>query len=326
MDNFETTQKKKSSVNYLFVFLLLGGFFIAVYLLGGRIGGGISGGGQNPSIRTPAGQYFAVVGVYGTIQNASSSFSTSAYYNHGGTLNYIKTLAEDSNNCGIFLDLDTPGGSVYESDELYLALMAYKEATGRPIFAYMNHQACSGGYYVAMAADEIWGNRNGITGSIGVIISISNYTGLYEQLGIGTEYIISGENKTMGAADLPLTEEQRAIYQSVVDEAYDQFTGIICAGRGLTKEVLLPLADGRIYTTTQALELNLIDGVSNREDALALFESQTGAEPFYVNLTQYSYLDRLFAKIQDITPKSEAEIIAAMLENAHGGTPFYLLP
>ena len=122
---------------------------------------------------------FAIINVIGTIQ-AGNEGTARIGYDHNATLDYIDELMEDDSNNGIFLDVDSGGGTVYESDEMYLKLMEYKEKTGRPIHAYFNGTACSGAYYISCAADYISQNRNGWTGSIGVIISTTNLSGLYE--------------------------------------------------------------------------------------------------------------------------------------------------
>ena len=116
---------------------------------------------------------FAVINIIGTIQ-AGNEGTARIGYDHNATLKYIDELMEDETNTGIFLDVDSGGGTVYESDEMYLKLMEYKEKTGRPIHAYFNGTACSGAYYISCAADYISQNRNGWTGSIGVIISTTN--------------------------------------------------------------------------------------------------------------------------------------------------------
>ena len=117
-----------------------------------------------------------------------------------------------------------------------------------------------------MAADEIYANRNCWTGSIGVIVSLSNMQGLYEKLGIEEINITSGRNKAMGSAGEELTEEQRNILQSLVDEAYQQFVDIIVAGRGLSESRVKELGDGRIYTAKQALDAKLIDGICTQDE------------------------------------------------------------
>ena len=121
----------------------------------------------------PSGDYIAIVRVEGTIQEQtqSSALETSSGYQHDSTMNYIDELMDDPENKGILLYVDSPGGTVYESEELYQKLKEYKETTKRPIWDYMAHYAASGGYMVSMASDKIYANSNTTTGSIGVIMS-----------------------------------------------------------------------------------------------------------------------------------------------------------
>ena len=149
---------------------------------------------------------------------------------------------------GILLRVDSPGGTVYESEELYRKLVAYKEETGRPVWTYMEHYAASGGYYISAPSDKIYANPNTTTGSIGVIMSGYDMSGLYEKLGIRSVSITSGKNKDMSK----LTEEQIAIYQSSVDESFDRFVEIVADGRKMTEETVREIADGRTYTAKQA--------------------------------------------------------------------------
>ena len=142
---------------------------------------------------TKPSESFAVINIKGTIQ-AGNEGSARVGYDHFATLDYIDQLMNDESNKGIFLDVDSGGGTVYESDEMYLKLMEYKESTGRPVHAYFNGTACSGAYYISCAADYISQNRNGWTGSIGVIISLVNYSELYDKLGIEEILITSGDN------------------------------------------------------------------------------------------------------------------------------------
>ncbi|MBQ8281675.1 MAG: S49 family peptidase, partial [Lachnospiraceae bacterium] len=173
------------------------------------------GGGME---MTPSEDYIAVVEVEGTIygEPTTSMWGEVEGYDHPGTMEYINQLMEDDNNKGIMLYMNTPGGEVTASDDMYLKLMEYKEQTGRKIYCYFADQSCSGGYYISMAADEIYANRNCWTGSIGVIVSTMNMEGLYEKLGIQEVNITSGRNKAMGSAGSELTTEQRAILQSLV--------------------------------------------------------------------------------------------------------------
>lgn len=225
--------------------------------------------------------YIAELYIEGTIQTENEQ------YNQQWLLDTIDELKNDSNNLGTILFINSPGGTVYESDEIYLALMDYK--TEKPLWAYLGQTAASGGYYIACSAEKIIANRNTLTGSIGVIAGQSfDLTEFMSKHGIKMNTITAGKNKNMLNIDQPLTSEQRAIMQSVADECYNQFTQIVAEGRNLPIETVKTLADGRIYTAQQAKNNKLIDDVNEfskaKEDMKnTLFEGKN------INFTEYKY-------------------------------------
>lgn len=241
----------------------------------------------------PNEDYVAVLRVSGTISEVSDSgsiYSEPSAYQHAELMDYVDDLMFDDNNTALYLIIDSPGGTLYASDELYLKLLDYKETTGRKIYCYFESMACSGGYYIAMAADEIYANRNCTTGSIGVYSQLLDLSGLYEKLGIKPEYIASSENKTMGSGDQPLTDEQRAILQSQIDEAYDQFVSVVVSGRAMSEEQVRILADGRTYTAKQALGHGLIDGIVTEEEYDNRIAEETEVYNFYEpDFTSFSW-------------------------------------
>ena len=266
---------------------------------------------------------FAVINIIGTIQ-AGNEGTARVGYDHNATLKYIDELMEDESNTGIFLDVDSGGGTVYESDEMYLKLMEYKEKTGRPIHAYFNSTACSGAYYISCAADFITANRNCWTGSIGVIISTTNLSGLYEKLGIEEVLITSGDNKGMGSAGSPMSEEHIALYKALVDESYDQFVDIVAAGRNLSEERTREIADGRIYSALQAEEIGLIDGIQSYEEALECMEETTDSESYYRQLYTPTMWEELMADIETVVPKSDMQVAAQLAADSKGAVPMYM--
>lgn len=213
--------------------------------------------------------YIARIDIKGVIQEKNET------YNQKWLLDMIGSLMKDENNKGLFIYVDSPGGSVYEADELYLKLCEYKETTGRPIYAYFSHMAASGGYYIGCVADYIMANRNCTTGSIGVIMGpVYTLTGLFEKYGIESTSITAGKNKNMFNINEPITAEQRQIIQDYINEAYDQFTGIVAKERSLPIERVRELADGRIYTAKQALEIKLIDKICGYDEAVDYMKSE----------------------------------------------------
>lgn len=270
--------------------------------------------------------FIAILPIEGTIQassNSSGFYAATSGYNHDLLMEYVNRLIDNNSNKGIILRLDTPGGTVYEADELYLKLMEYKEKTGRPIWAYMESTCCSGGVYIASSADEQYANRNTTTGSIGVIISTYDMSGLYEKLGIKEVNIVSADNKDMGSAGKPMTSEQKAIYQSVVDEAYNQFVNIVAQGRDMSVDEVKKLADGRIYTATQALENGLIDGLKTAEDFDAYVKEQSGVNYFYEPRSSGGYFASLMGSATSSKEKSEAEVLVDLMNQLGSGVPMY---
>ena len=128
----------------------------------------------------------------------------------------------------------------------------------------------------------------------------------------------------MGASDLPLTDEQRAIYQSVVDVAYDQFVGIVCEGRGMEDTRVRELADGRIYTAQQALDNGLIDEIGEYEQALADFSDLTGADPYYTDFSEQTIFSWLLGAVETVLPKSDNQVLEELAETAENGVPMYV--
>jgi len=279
-------------------------------------------------VTLPNKDFIGVVKVEGTIKDASESssiFSNSQSYNHKKTLKYIDSMMESKNNKGIILYVNSPGGGVYESDELYLKLKEYKEKTGCPIWTYMASQACSGGYYISMATDKIYANRNTWTGSIGVIVSSTNVKGLYDKLGIKEIDITSGTNKAMGSPGIDMTDEHRKILQSLVDEAYEQFAGVVAEGRKMDIDKVKPIADGRIYSAKQALDLGLIDNVDTYEAMQQSMLDTVGKDvEIFTPESKANILSSLFEKAESLQPKSDAQVITEHLEKeSNGGLMYY---
>ena len=269
----------------------------------------------------PVNDYIAIVRVEGTIQEQAdtNAFGEAVGYQHATTLDYIDNLIDDSGNVGILLYVDSPGGTVYESEELYLKLKEYKEKTGRPIWDYMAHYAASGGDMVSMAADKIYANPNTTTGSIGVIMSGYDMSGLYEKLGIRYVSITSGANKDSSQ----MTDEQIAIYQEQVDEYYNKFVGIVAEGRSMSEEDVKVLADGRTYTANQAIDNGLIDEIALYDDMVSEMRDELGTGEFYELEATQSVLASFLSKAEKLIPKSEAQILKETAASMESGVPMY---
>ena len=243
--------------------------------------------------------YIASLYIEGVIESANKT------YNHEWLIDTIRSLEDDEKNKAILLTVDSPGGGVYESDEVYLALCDYTEHTGRPVYAYMATLAASGGYYISCAAETIYANRNTLTGSIGVIASQSvDMTELLKKLGVKVETITAGKNKNMLNINSPLTDEQRAVMQSIADEAYEQFTAIVAKSRDMKIGEVKKLADGRIYTASQAKKNGLVDEIGTWEDALASLRQELDDDESVVTTYRYEKKESLLERLSEAASKA----------------------
>ena len=178
---------------------------------------------------------------------------------------------------GILLRVDSPGGAASASELIFRQLRAFKQQEGVPIVAHFMSTAASGGYYVSMAADEIRAYPTTVTGSIGVIAVGLNFTGLMEKLGVANQTFTSGSFKDAGSPLRPMRADEREYMQAIIDDMHARFREVVVEGRSeLDAESVAALADGRIYSAPQALELGLIDGIGDIEESIARLEELAG--------------------------------------------------
>jgi protease-4 len=190
----------------------------------------------------------------------------------------LKKAEKDPKVRALLVRINSPGGTVTASDILYRELRLFRQRTGIPVVAALMDVAASGGYYVALAADTIVAHPTTVTGSIGTIMVSLNAQQLMEKLGVAPVTIKSGEHKDMGSPFRRLTDEERAIFQSVIDSLHGQFVNLVVERRRLPRETAARLADGRIYTAEQALSHGLIDAIGYLPEALAMARRAAGVD------------------------------------------------
>ena len=190
----------------------------------------------------------------------------------------LKKAASDSKVRALVVRINSPGGTVTASDIIFRELEGFRQQASVPIVAIMMDVAASGGYYVALAADTVVAHPTTVTGSIGVIMLSVNAEGLLQKIGVGTNTIKSGEHKDMGSPFRPLTVEERAIFQSVIDDLHRQFVARLVERRRVAPEAAARLADGRIFTAEQALRHGLVDRIGYVPDALEAARRAAGLE------------------------------------------------
>lgn len=322
---FGPKKSNKSTVIVLSVLLAISVLFSLILLIALAVSSSSQAGVTLEDL--PNENYVGVLHIEGTISSSDTTsllYSSDGLYSQEYVLTAIESLKNDTNNCGILLYVDTPGGEIYATDEVYTALLEYKQETQRPVYAYFATYACSGGYYIAMAADEIYAHRMSTTGSIGVSYGTHiDLSGLCEKLGIGVEDITSGDNKAMGSYFSPLTDEQREIYKSQLDEYYGYFVDVVESGRGLSEEEVIALADGRTYTAKQAKELSLIDGIGEYDAyATSVSDRLDGAVLHDISYS-LSYDELLYSLGYSTGDLSEIEAVLAAIKPLSGVLAYY---
>lgn len=222
-------------------------------------------------------------------------------YSRASIINQIKEAKSNSNVKAILLSVNTPGGGVYETAELYNEL----KNSGKDVYVSMKKQATSGGYYVSMAAKKIFANTETTTGSLGVIMSYVSAQKFLNDHGIKQETIRSGEQKAVGGLTEDLPESTRKIYQEQNKEAYDRFVKAIAQGRSMSEDEVRKLADGRTYIGTQAVENKLVDKIGTEEDLINFIkEDKKLSNPKVIELRPDKAAESLLSRFVKATMKS----------------------
>jgi protease-4 len=307
------------------LFLTVGS--VVAVLLAGTIGGG-SGSGTAAQPPTFEEEYVtgegsdkvAVVPVVGTIGDAASGGALGGSTADPQTLrDQLRQAAEDESVRAVVLEVNSPGGGVTASDEMRDAVVDFKREARKPVVVHMGSTAASGGYYVSAPADVIVANETTLTGSLGAVLPLTNFSEAAEKYGVRQEYIKSGEFKDIGSSWNEITPEEREILQSYVDDGFDRFVEVIVEGRGLSEERVREIADGRIYSGPQALELDLVDELGDFDRAVEVAREKAGVEEAtavrYVQTASFTEL--LGARL---APR-ESEAVSVMREAGLDTTP-----
>jgi len=248
-------KRKRIWVGLLAIVLVLVLFFASLVLII-RLSG-------KPS-RLPFGDKIAVVEIQGVITQSFPVIEEIHHY-----------LADDAVKA-IILRIDSPGGGVGPSQEIYREVVKAKQK--KKIVTSMGAVAASGGYYIACASDLIVANPGTITGSIGVIMQFSNFEELLKKIGVKGVVLKSGEHKDIGSPFREMTPEEKQIMQETLDNVHQQFIRAVADGRKLDQAKVIPIADGRIMTGEQAQQLGLVDKMGNLDDAIEEAAKLVGIE------------------------------------------------
>ncbi|AWB11070.1 signal peptide peptidase A [Thermodesulfobium acidiphilum] len=216
----------------------------------------------------PPGVKVGYIEINGTINNQTSESVSSA----------IRKAKQDPNIRGILLRVNSPGGSVGASQEIFETLMNYKESTGRPIIVSMGDVAASGGYYVSIAGDKIFALPSTLTGSIGVISNILDIHDLMKKIGVKEETLKTGEYKDTGSIFRSLTPQDKEYLMGLIGDAYGQFLYDVSTRRNIPIDKLRTIADGRVFSGAKAKSLGLIDELGTLNDTIDYMKNLLGAK------------------------------------------------
>lgn len=256
------------------------------------------------------GEKIGIIKIEGTIVESES------------TIEKIVKYRKNEGIKAVILRINSPGGVVAPPQEIYQEIK--KTSQEKPVVVSVESIAASGGYYIACAADLIVANPGTLVGSIGVMIPIENIEELLQKVGLKSRIIKSGKYKDIGSMTRPMTPEEEAILQELIDDTYNQFVDAVAEGRGMNREAVLKIADGRIFTGTQAIKLGLVDKLGNLQDAIEIAAGMGGIEGepkvIYPKKEKPSILDFIFEEVA----KSVARVVESSLRGVLTGA--YLTP
>lgn len=190
----------------------------------------------------------------------------------------LEKAAQDDRIKAVVLKINSPGGTVSAADVILHELKAFKAKKGVPVVVCLQGLAASGGYYVAQAGDTIIAYPTCITGSIGVIAMKFNLQGLMDKVGVGEDVVKTGKWKDFWSPFRPATPQEKEMMQHIIDDFYREFVNVVAQGRKLSLKQTLAVADGRIFTASQARDLGLVDQLGYLDDALELARTKAGLE------------------------------------------------
>ncbi len=306
-------QKAALTIIIICLLCLVVGIFSNVSLNKNKVEDKGSRSTSKSSVLIPTGDKIALITLDGAI---SSDYKESGYFSEGGytaegVRKSLKKALKDDSVKGVLLRINSPGGTVAMSQELYGLVL--KVRAKKPVVVSMGDVAASGGYYIASAADRIYAYPGTLTGSIGVIFSAYDAQELFsEKLGIKATPVKSGKFKDIGSVYRPMTKDERALLQNTINVSYSQFLSAIEKGRinrtdkysrvkktALKKDVLVKYADGRIFTGEEAKQLGFVDTLGGIDDAYASFKSIYGKEYPLVNYGKSSSFAEFFSSLSE---------------------------
>ena len=284
-------KRKRILVGLVAIVGLLAFFFILLFAIGQFTS-------RSGSAKFAFGDKIAVIEVRGLITQSQ------------GVIEELHRCTEDEGVKAIILRIDSPGGGVGPSQEIYREVLKIKSNQKKKVITSMGSVAASGGYYIASASDLIVANPGTITGSIGVLMEFTNIEELFKKIGVKGVVLKSGEHKDIGSPFREMTPEEKKLMQSVIDNVHQQFIQAVAEGRKMDRLKVAQVADGRILTGEQAKQLGLVDQLGNLQDAIDTAAKMVGIEGKPLVLYQkrkFSLLEFLIEGVTEAILKTLSE-------------------
>src|SRR5574344_91741 len=257
-----------------------------------------------------------VVNLNGVIQSDSNSEFV---------IDQLRSCGEDPTIKGVILAVNSPGGSVYVSEQIAKEIKNLKEK-GIKVYSVMEEMAASGGYYVSAPTDRIYASNETLTGSIGVIMQMYSLEGLFDKYGIKEQNITSGKMKDAGSPGSDLTDEERKYFEGLINSAYKRFVKLVSEGRNMSEDKVRKIADGRVYDGEQALANGLVDKIGDLDMAIDDMTAENGLnDPVVLSESNFqkSFMS-FFQKANDFrSGSSDLAIIKEFMEK-NTLSPMYL--
>lgn len=235
----------------------------------------------------------------------------------------LDDIYEDDSIKGVIMQVNSPGGAVYNSEQIANKIKEIQSEKKIPVFTVMKTMAASGGYYISAPTDKIYASNETLTGSIGVIMSSRSFQGLFEKYGIKEQNITTGKMKDAGSLGKDMTDEQKKYFQELINSSFDRFIKVVSQGRSMKEDEVKKLADGRVYDGAQAKNNGLVDKIGNLDNAIEDMKKDyklDNPEVFEYEGSDYPFT-KFFSKAQNFVDKNSSSDLAILKELMEKDSP-----
>lgn len=230
--------------------------------------------------------------------------------NYETFMDQLDDVYDDDSISGLIMKVNSPGGAVYNSEQIANKIKKIQEDKKVPVFTVMETMAASGGYYISAPTDRIYASNETLTGSIGVIMSSTSFQGLFEKYGIKQQNITTGKMKDAGSVGKDMNNEQKKYFQNLINSSFDRFVEVVSQGRSMKEDEVRKLADGRVYDGAQAKENGLVDEIGDLESAIDDMKKdyKLNNPQVFEYKDEYEYFSKIFSKSESLVDKNSSDL------------------